>query len=116
MRGVVEPHYEQLRRELVSGPQSDEDWENVKLSAALLRQASGLLVTAAPSEDDAWRAGRIRFYQTRDASAHGDLSCATCHLFAGSDNLAWDLGDPQGPLIPIPPGETRGDPEIERKA
>ncbi|MBI5711720.1 MAG: T9SS type A sorting domain-containing protein [Candidatus Eisenbacteria bacterium] len=36
-------------------------------------------------------------------SAHGDQSCATCHVFGDTDLLAWDLGDPLGGFVP-PPG------------
>ena len=43
--------------------------------------------------------GRKRFYDGRDSSAHGDLSCATCHVYADMDHVAWDLGDPQGEFI-----------------
>ena len=32
-------------------------------------------------------------------SAQGDVSCATCHAFAHTDHLAWDLGDPRGRFI-----------------
>ena len=46
--------------------------------------------------------GRAIFYDAAN-SAHGDLSCATCHLFGGMDNLAWDLGNPQGSMTPPPP-------------
>ncbi|MEZ4649280.1 MAG: FlgD immunoglobulin-like domain containing protein [Candidatus Eisenbacteria bacterium] len=44
-------------------------------------------------------AGRKRFYDGRASSAHGDLSCATCHVYADMDHVAWDLGDPQGEFI-----------------
>ncbi len=49
--------------------------------------------------------GRKFLYDGEVSSAHGDLSCATCHLFGGMDNLGWDLGDPAGDLIPVPPGQ-----------
>ena len=51
---------------------------------------------------DGIRHGRELFYDGRNSSAHGDLSCASCHLFGGMDNLAWDLGDPLGTFIPNP--------------
>lgn len=31
-------------------------------------------------------------------SAHGDVSCASCHANGHRDGLAWDLGDPQGQM------------------
>ncbi|MFN8548010.1 MAG: hypothetical protein U0527_08625 [Candidatus Eisenbacteria bacterium] len=49
------------------------------------------------------RLGRRYHYDGQVTSAHGDLSCGTCHLFGGMDGIAWDLGDPQGDFIP-PPG------------
>jgi hypothetical protein len=35
-------------------------------------------------------------------SGNGTVSCATCHLDADRDGLAWDLGDPGGQMISIP--------------
>jgi len=46
--------------------------------------------------------GRLLFYSTQNSSSHGDLACATCHIFGGMDGLAWDLGDPTGAMIPAP--------------
>src|SRR6185436_19180087 len=47
-------------------------------------------------EPDTVRNGRRFLYDT-SFSAHGDVSCASCHLNGHRDGLAWDLGDPQGP-------------------
>ena len=47
-------------------------------------------------------AGRKRFYSGALSSAHGDLSCASCHINGGMDNMVWDLGDPQGNYVPGP--------------
>lgn len=44
--------------------------------------------------------GRRFLYDARLSSAHGDLACASCHAFSQFDNIAWDLGDPQGALAP----------------
>ena len=33
-------------------------------------------------------------------SAHGDLACASCHVGGNFDNIAWDLGNPLGPMEP----------------
>lgn len=46
--------------------------------------------------------GRRIFYDARKSSGHGDASCASCHVFADSDGLAWDLGDPDAGLTPNP--------------
>src|SRR5262249_55018752 len=35
-------------------------------------------------------------------SGHGDSACASCHVFGDFDGLAWDLGDPYGPILPNP--------------
>ncbi|GJM44146.1 MAG: hypothetical protein DHS20C21_09880 [Gemmatimonadota bacterium] len=54
-------------------------------------------------------AGRTLFYNGENSSAHGDLSCASCHVFGGADYLAWDLGDPLGAFQappPAAPGDT----------
>ncbi len=53
------------------------------------------------------REGRRFLYDARLSSAHGDAACASCHIFADLDGLAWDLGDPAGqttlnPLAPVP--------------
>jgi YVTN family beta-propeller protein len=48
------------------------------------------------------RAGRPFLYDAAATSRHGDLSCATCHVFADADGLAWDLGDPAGPRLDFP--------------
>ncbi|MGH2570972.1 MAG: hypothetical protein ACRDGR_07085, partial [bacterium] len=50
------------------------------------------------------RDGRVLFYGGENSSAHGDVSCASCHVFGAVDDIAWDLGDPQGLFQPPPPG------------
>lgn len=47
------------------------------------------------------RAGRGVLHDAR-LSGNGTLSCATCHIDADSDGLAWDLGNPGGEMISIP--------------
>jgi YVTN family beta-propeller protein len=46
--------------------------------------------------------GRPFLYDAVLTSRHGDLSCASCHVFADFDGLAWDLGDPNGQMVDIP--------------
>ena len=46
-----------------------------------------------------------RFFYGGFTSGHGDQACATCHPFGDFDNIAWDLGDPQGQVLPQPPGQ-----------
>lgn len=58
-------------------------------------------------EPPAVRAGRPFLYGARTLSGHGDSACASCHIFADTDGLAWDLGDPGGKVaenvLPRPP-------------
>ena len=46
--------------------------------------------------------GRVFLYDARRTSGRGNDSCAACHLFGDTDALAWDLGDPDGRVEPIP--------------
>ncbi|MEZ4312237.1 MAG: hypothetical protein R3F14_29765 [Polyangiaceae bacterium] len=47
-------------------------------------------------------AGR-RFLYDATLSAHGDSACASCHVFGDTDDLAWDLGNPDDP-VELDPG------------
>jgi len=42
-----------------------------------------------------------KFFYGGFTSGHGDQACATCHIFGDFDNIAWDLGNPQGTMQPI---------------
>src|SRR6185436_2933050 len=46
-------------------------------------------------------AGGRKFFYGGFTSGHGDQACATCHVFGDFDNIAWDLGNPQGTMQPI---------------
>jgi DNA-binding beta-propeller fold protein YncE len=46
--------------------------------------------------------GRRFLYDATLTSSHGDSACAGCHTFGDFDSLAWDLGDPDGAIEPIP--------------
>jgi DNA-binding beta-propeller fold protein YncE len=46
--------------------------------------------------------GRRVLYDARNTSGHGDSACASCHIFADLDSLAWDLGDPTASVEPNP--------------
>ena len=48
--------------------------------------------------------GRKFLYNTHLTSGLGHLSCATCHVDARMDRLAWDLGDPAGRFKEMRPG------------
>ncbi len=45
--------------------------------------------------------GRRHLYDTHGTSGLGHLSCASCHIDARMDRLAWDLGDPAGDVRPL---------------
>jgi sugar lactone lactonase YvrE len=40
--------------------------------------------------------GRPFLYDARLTSSNGEASCASCHIFGDVDDLAWDLGNPDG--------------------
>jgi DNA-binding beta-propeller fold protein YncE len=46
--------------------------------------------------------GRRFLYDAAFTSGHGDSACATCHVFGDFDSLAWDLGDPDDIVTPVP--------------
>ena len=46
--------------------------------------------------------GRPFLYDAALTSGHGDLSCATCHVFGDLDGMAWDLGNPAGKSFVYP--------------
>ncbi len=47
-------------------------------------------------------AGRPFLYDAALTSSHGDSACASCHIFGDFDSLAWDLGNPDDFITPIP--------------
>lgn len=47
-------------------------------------------------------AGRRFLYDATLTSSHGDSACASCHIFGDNDQLAWDLGDPDGDVSSPP--------------
>ena len=47
------------------------------------------------------RSGRKFLYDTHLTSGMGQVSCASCHVDARTDRLAWDLGDPAGEEAPF---------------
>jgi len=46
-----------------------------------------------------------KFFYGGFTSGHGDQACATCHVFGDFDDIAWDLGNPQGTFAPPPSGQ-----------
>ncbi len=47
------------------------------------------------------KTGRKHLYDTHKNSGLGQLACASCHVDARMDRLAWDLGDPRGDFDPV---------------
>ncbi|MGE0478921.1 MAG: hypothetical protein AB7Q17_00490 [Phycisphaerae bacterium] len=45
--------------------------------------------------------GRKYFYSTQKFSGLGHASCASCHVDARTDHLAWDLGKPEGEFVDL---------------
>ena len=44
--------------------------------------------------------GRPFLYDAKLTSSNGEASCAACHIFGDMDDLAWDLGNPDGDVLP----------------
>ncbi len=47
-----------------------------------------------------FRSARPLLYDARFASSDGEGSCAVCHVFGDLDSLAWNLGEPEQPVVP----------------
>ena len=45
------------------------------------------------------RDGRRFLYDARLTSSNGEASCSSCHVFGGTDDLAWNLGNPDGVTV-----------------
>ena len=50
------------------------------------------------------RVGRRHLYDTHENSGLGQIACASCHVDARIDHLAWDLGDPSGTMVELGQG------------
>ena len=53
--------------------------------------------------------GRPLLYDARITSSNGEASCASCHIFADLDEVAWNLGDPDGQVTSSPISIFRAD-------
>ena len=49
-------------------------------------------------ESDDKKQGRRFFYDAVLTSENGNVACASCHIFGGTDKLQWDLGRPDKPI------------------
>ncbi|MGI9592801.1 MAG: hypothetical protein ACR2P8_15640, partial [Myxococcota bacterium] len=43
--------------------------------------------------------GRRFLYDAAFSSSNGESSCGVCHIFGDKDDLAWDLGNPDGRIV-----------------
>lgn len=74
-------------------------------SITVIRTATAEVLTEIPngSHDPtpaSLKAGRGFLFDAR-LSGNGTASCASCHLDADTDGLAWDLGDPGGSMVTV---------------
>jgi YVTN family beta-propeller protein len=68
---------------------------------SVLSAATELETARVPFHDAspaAIKTGRKHLYDTRKSSGLGQVACASCHIDARMDRLAWDLGDPSGAM------------------
>jgi YVTN family beta-propeller protein len=74
-------------------------WNRFSSSISVLNTTTATVITNVPVFDptpEVIRKGRRHLYDTRKSSGLGIASCASCHVDARMDRLAWDLGDPAG--------------------
>ena len=75
--------------------------ESISIVDTLVKAEVGVVPLRYNPEPEVVQAGRPVLYNAR-RSGHGDLACASCHVFADFDSLAWDLGNPNGAVEPNP--------------
>jgi YVTN family beta-propeller protein len=76
-------------------------WNRFSSSLSVVDTAALTVVTNVPVFDPTppiLQRGRRHLYDTRRTSGLGHVSCASCHVDARWDRLAWDLGNPAGSL------------------
>lgn len=74
-------------------------------SVTVIATDSGAILTEAPVGSHSHESAQVRegrgFLFDARLSGNGTISCATCHLDADLDGLAWDLGDPGGQSVTV---------------
>jgi YVTN family beta-propeller protein len=70
------------------------------VDTATKAQVSNVSIGFNP-EPSVVRNGRRFLYDATNFSAHGTVSCASCHPSGHRDGLAWDLGDPTGSMVTV---------------
>jgi YVTN family beta-propeller protein len=53
-------------------------------------------------EPDSIVQGRPMLYDATNFSGNGEATCNSCHPFGDKDDLAWDLGNPDNPVVASP--------------
>ncbi len=80
-------------------------WNRFDGSISVIDTATAAELARVPIFDPtppAIKAGRPLLYDTHRTSGLGQASCASCHVDARMDRLAWDLGAPDGDMKSIP--------------
>lgn len=75
-------------------------WNHFEVSLSQIDSVRGVETARVPVFNPlpvAIREGRPLLYDTHRTSGLGQASCASCHVDARMDRLAWDLGDPSAP-------------------
>jgi DNA-binding beta-propeller fold protein YncE len=71
------------------------------LSVVNLRRRREVAVYTLPNPEPLpVRTGRPFLYDADFTSSNGEASCSSCHISGDKDDLAWDLGNPDGAIIP----------------
>jgi hypothetical protein len=76
-------------------------WNHFSSSISVVDSSAGTLITNVPvfnPTPEVVRKGRRHLYDARKTSGLGISACASCHVDARFDRLAWDLGNPAGSL------------------
>jgi DNA-binding beta-propeller fold protein YncE len=88
---------------LVIAPAQDRVFVLSKFASSVttIRLSTETVIDTLPFHDaspSTIKAGRKHLYDTHATSGLGQISCASCHVDAHTDGLAWDLGDPSGTM------------------
>jgi len=73
-------------------------------SISVVDTLSETVVATTPLFDPApsvVKTGRKHLYDTHKTSGLGHAACASCHVDARMDRLAWDLGNPAGSIVQV---------------
>jgi DNA-binding beta-propeller fold protein YncE len=59
-------------------------------------------LTLSDPDSPTIKQGRHFLYDAQVSSSNGEAACASCHIFADRDHLAWDLGNPDNDPVVTP--------------